>query len=545
MKSKLSIGSLLSIILRDRHFIPPIILYSAVISLLSLAIPISVQTLVNSISFSALGQPILILTLILLLVLLISAFFHSLLAHLMDIFHRRLFSRVASEVTTRLHLASPDHYRNRSGTELVNRFFDIFTVQKSISILLTDGFSICLQILVGLSLIATYNIVFVPLSGFIFISILLIVVLLSQRGCRTSIEESKAKYNVVNWLEESTRIYTNDHRNIPKKYILGKTEDLISKYVQKRSAHFKILFSQMILFWTLYALSSAALLGLGGWLVMAGKLSLGQLVAAEIVVSGILYNLGKSGKYLELYYDLIAALDKLSEFYELPLRNRARSTKSLGGHIQKIEFSNVRFNKDKFSLRMSCSMQKGSKIAVISKRGSSRDIFIDLLLGILKPSAGDVFVDDTSLEHVDIEEYWSQIYIFRSPITFEGTIHENLLSDYFNRSDSEVKNILELLELDDVIDALPQKFETRLSASGYPLSPSQAIRLDLARGLLSKPSVVVLTESVNHLGTARQEKLFQYLMQNHPWILVYFCGNMENNAAFDQTLTLDHGGLHD
>ena len=81
--------------------------------------------------------------------------------------------------------------------------------------------------------------------------------------------------------------------------------------------HFRHYFGQTLAFLFIWAAASASLLGLGGWLVIQGQLSLGQLVAAELVLSAVFAGLSQAGTYLSYFYDLCAAIEELSLFYDV------------------------------------------------------------------------------------------------------------------------------------------------------------------------------------------------------------------------------------
>ena len=86
-----------------------------------------------------------------------------------------------------------------------------------------------------------------------------------------------------------------------------------------RRQHFRVLLRQFAFALCLQALASTVLLGVGGWLVVTGELTLGQLVASELVVTAIVSAFAKIGKSLESFYDLMAAVDKVGHLLDLPI----------------------------------------------------------------------------------------------------------------------------------------------------------------------------------------------------------------------------------
>ena len=92
---------------------------------------------------------------------------------------------------------------------------------------------------------------------------------------------------------------------------------MTSAYVRAHHRHFRHTFAQSVGFLLVYAVASAGLLAMGGWLILRGQLSLGQLVAAELVLSSAFYGISQLGAHARTFYDLVAALHELSLFEEI------------------------------------------------------------------------------------------------------------------------------------------------------------------------------------------------------------------------------------
>ncbi|MBY0408206.1 MAG: HlyD family efflux transporter periplasmic adaptor subunit, partial [Rickettsiales bacterium] len=123
-----------------------------------------------------------------------------------------------------------------------------------------------------------------------------------------AIAVSREKYAVADWLENI------EHAPTAAKRVqeAARSEQLCQNYLAARKRFFRYSFAQTIIFLVIYILASVSLLGLGGMLVIRGQLTLGQLVAAELILSVILYGLSKLGYFLVLYYELCAAALKLN-----------------------------------------------------------------------------------------------------------------------------------------------------------------------------------------------------------------------------------------
>ena len=141
----------------EKNFFWLAIIYGLGISLLSLATPISVQLLINSIASTALPVPLFTLSAILLVLLLVSGFFGALRSYMMELFRRRFMARLVAEVTLRAINAANPFFQDSRRIDLFNRYFEIINIQKVIPSLLIGGFTILLQAIVGFIVTSFYH----------------------------------------------------------------------------------------------------------------------------------------------------------------------------------------------------------------------------------------------------------------------------------------------------------------------------------------------------------------------------------------------------
>ncbi|HMQ10118.1 MAG TPA: ABC transporter transmembrane domain-containing protein [Oligoflexia bacterium] len=525
------------IIKNSKDFALNILFFGLLVSVLSLAIPLSVQTLVNSISFTSLNQPIAVVSILLFIVLISSAIFQVLQTWLIDLFHRKVFAHLGSEVANRIYLAKAELYKNQNVPELINRFFDIFTLQKSLATLMTDGFALFLQLTIGLLFIAFYHPLFLAFDAFLILYLFCIWFFFGQKAIQTAINESKAKYKFVNWLEQSSKAYELLAATKVKTITYQKSENYISSYVEKRKQHFTYLLAQTIMLTTLFAISSSLLLGLGGYLVNQNQLSLGQLVAAEIIVTSILINLSKSSKYLELFYDLVAACEKISHLFSFKIEqknNKIRSFDRIDISIKDIYIS----NRDKY-FQLSLDIPFKNKVYFHVNESSCKEILLDHLFGQNNTGSGHLFINNEKSNNIPIQDLRLNIYDCGYPNFIEGSIKDNLTLGLSNIDDKEIYKVLELLELEESISTFNKQLNTLMLPNGSPLWKSQLPRLDIARAILLKPKVLILNESFQLLSKERQDKVLDYITSSeHSWTVLHFDKQPTNSKRYDQIVSL-------
>lgn len=158
----------------ERQDIVTLLSYGLGIGLLSLTTPIAVQALVNTIAFGALMQPLIVLTLILLVLLSLGNGLVALQFYVVEMLQRRLFIRLFGETVSRLQHSSFETRDNNNLTELVNNFFDVVSLQKSAASLLLETLGYFLQTLIGMGLLAFYHPILLAFDLFL-ISILYVI----------------------------------------------------------------------------------------------------------------------------------------------------------------------------------------------------------------------------------------------------------------------------------------------------------------------------------------------------------------------------------
>ena len=295
----------------DKATIASIVMISLIVSLLTLSIPIAAQTLVNLIVFGKLLQPVLTLSVMVLLLMIALGALNVWQAIIIEVIQQKLMVRISLNLTRQFTHLSLDNFSSHHGPELVNRFFEVVTISKALSSLLLYGVNLSLQLFFGLILLLFYHPLFLVFDGFIVLSIILIVFLPCRKGLASAEKECAEKHQIGAWLEELLTNRFLFRFNRYHHYAILQTDKRLVSFLKARNMHFKQLIKHQIGFYLLSAIASSLLLGLGGYLVINNQLSLGQLVAAEIVLGALIYAFKRFGVLLESYYDLVASEHKI------------------------------------------------------------------------------------------------------------------------------------------------------------------------------------------------------------------------------------------
>ncbi len=277
---------------------------SIVIAVLSLAFPIAVQALVNNISFTGLTQPLIILTLILFVVLLCSTLSQLLQMWLMERVQRRIFVRSAAGVTAFLSTLAPEKVGDK-----VKKFAEVSAVQKGFTTLWIEGLSLVLRLVAGFLILMLYHPSLAGVSVVLMILVSLVVLWGLEDARSFAVLESNAKYQ---WIHDAA-----DPEHTPRTIEEGVNNSAAcTSYLEARKNHFRILFRQAIFIFVITLFAGASILALGGVLMLQGELTVGELVASEMIIGNIVFSLFKVPKFLEQYYDFEASFSKISQIFE-------------------------------------------------------------------------------------------------------------------------------------------------------------------------------------------------------------------------------------
>lgn len=511
--------------------------YGVGISLLSLATPISVQMLINTIANTALTAPLVVLSLTLFGLLVISVLLYALRVHLMEIFARRFHARMVAEIALISVYAQNPFFGDVKKSALFNRYFDVIYVQTAVPILMIGGFTTLLQIAVGFVLVSLYHPYFLVFTLTMIALIWVVWLVWGARALRTGVDVSHAKHATAAWLETigGSNGFFKSQRRID--YALDKTDDFTRHYIEGRRRHFRHLFSQTIAFLLMYAGASAALLGLGGWLVIQNELTLGQLVAAELVLSAAFLGVSQLGSYLGYFYDLFAAVEEISHFYDVE-QEQPKGADPFDGPDHSIVMKGVRGQARHETVQFDLEIPSGAIIMAAASQHGVQRLFTNLLKMHVLPQGGIATLGGIDMKAIEAHHLRKNVHVLDRPSIVEMTIREYLALSCPDTAPQRMLGALETVGLADTIATLEKGLDTPLASTGYPLSAVELQQLKLANALLEQPRILVLSRLFDLLDPEPIERAVTELRAQAYSTVIYF-SNRRIDLGFDRFLYLE------
>lgn len=542
MNKKTPFQRLFELITLERNDIHLLVVLTFGYGILGIATPIAVQALVNIVTMGGVLQPLFVVSLILFVLLVLSGVIYVFEAYVVELIQRRLFVRTCINVAHNTQGIDSSVYDHSNPVELMNRFFDISTVQKATATLLTTGLAAFLQGFIGSVILIFYSFYFAIIVIVVLLFLAFIIFVLGNNGIKTAIDESKAKYDTAAWLETIARNYYVFKFFYGLERAKHLSNALATTYMQKRKSHFRTLLLQNIGAVTLYAIVGTLMLALGGGLVIKGQINLGQFVAAELIIFGVLAAFVRFIGKLEYFYDLLAALDKIGVLDDLPQETIGAHPVS-GENIHTLRAIAVNFHytqRAKVLSNVSFTLSKGESIALLGESGAGKTTLISILTGLRKPSSGHIELDGNDLRQLNQNALRNAIGIASRIEVVEGTIFENIVLDRKNITIHEVSRILDELGLQNDFTNLEDGLDTPLTAFGAPLSTTQLQRLMLARAIAGKPRLLIIDGLLDNL-TASELNAVLNLLHTHKtdWMLMVATRFESIARKFNTTISLN------
>lgn len=529
---------------KDKIFFSLIASYALVIALVNLALPISIQMLINSVAYTALIQPIVIISIILAFMLGFSATLSLLQKQLLEIYKRKSFVRTSSELFIKSIHSENNAFRKRNTSDLSSRFFEIFNIQRSASELIIEGLLTVLQIAVSFILSSFYHPYLMVMNIISLIVIFITWKFFKSNAINTAIQRSEAKFEVFAWLDDVFRMNNYFKSKQNKEYALSKGHTLINHYIETRKSYWRISFTQLIILTVLYAVFAIALFGVGSFLVIKGQLSLGQLVASEIIFTGAMFGVAKLSNYFDLYYNLVASADELSHVFDLPNCEITvpLSSTNINYNVSNIlTLENVNYT-DSLNNHYIFDFKIKSQTTnlLISSSRDQAEILTQLISYLICPHSGIMKFFAQNYSDFDPQNLRNNIWSIENDDMFSCTIKEYLTHGFATISNTQIYNILELVELDKLISRFPNGIETLVINNGYPLNSEQIIQLKLARSIIHQPDLLIVNNVINKLPLELQNKILQYIKLHTKITLLTICDHsiISNEQIYDNITRL-------
>ncbi|KST62054.1 peptidase domain-containing ABC transporter [Mastigocoleus testarum] len=303
---------------------------------------------------------------------------------------------------------------------------------------------------------------------------------------------------------------------------------------------------------TIESLATVSMLWFGAWLVIQNQLTIGQLVAFNMLLGNVINPFQRLTVLWNELQEVVIAIERINDVLdyepEEDLQHQARqSLPDLHGHIC---FDNVTFRYHPESdinvlENLSFEVKAGQMVALVGRSGSGKTTISKLMLGLYTSTDGKVLVDGQDITNLSLASLRQQIGVVdQDTFLFGGTIRENIGLAYPSATLEEIIAAARLAGAHEFIQKLPMGYETQIGEGGGTLSGGQRQRLAIARALLGNPRLLILDEATSHLD-AESEQIIQKnlntILQNRTTLVI--AHRLSTVRKADLILVLDRGVL--
>ena len=266
---------------------------------------------------------------------------------------------------------------------------------------------------------------------------------------------------------------------------------------------------------TLMPLASAGLLLYGGWQVLQGQLTLGDLMMFLVYLLMLLSPLAILAQSAAQFQDSLSGLDRVLDLLEEPREMESSHLVSVnrGDVTGRITFEDVSFRyhgAETFALQdVSLDIQPGETIALVGPSGAGKTTLCNIAARFYDPTSGRVLLDGRDLRRIDVESYRRLMGVVEQDVfLFDGSVAANIGYGKRLASLEDVCQAAEIANADEFIEQLPRGYDTLIGERGVKLSGGQRQRLAIARAVLADPRILILDEATSNLDT-ESERLIQ------------------------------------
>lgn len=328
-----------------------------------------------------------------------------------------------------------------------------------------------------------------------------------------------------------------------------KTDKLYKKFLKKVFNGGVLSISQQTITMFVAVVGELVILWVGVAYVIKGELTLGELITFNALLGYFIEPIKNLINLQPSIQTAVVAADRLGEILDItPEYNYEHEQLNDKIKFDKISISNLDFRYGTRELVLkdiNLEICRGEKIAFVGESGSGKTTLANLLVRLYEQEKGSIKLDSIDIREFSIKQIRDNIsYISQNTFLFSGTIRENLLFGNSDVSDDDISQVCKICELEEYINSLPLKFNTRIEENGKNLSGGQKQRLAIARALLKKPEILIMDEATSNLDYVTErsiEKTINNFSKNMTTIII--AHRLSTIKDCDKILVLRNGQI--
>jgi ATP-binding cassette subfamily B protein len=294
-------------------------------------------------------------------------------------------------------------------------------------------------------------------------------------------------------------------------------------------------------------LGQLLVIGVGGYMVITGQLSVGTLIAAVALLPSLFEPVSTLANVGQSVEKAAGALQRVNELLDEPITIAdAPNPAALTGLHKDIRFENVNFSYDtsrQILQDLNLTIPAGTHVSIVGPSGSGKSTIVNLLMRFWDPDHGRVLFDGQDLREVSLASLRGRIgIVFQDTFIFDSSLRDNIAIGKPDATDTEIAAAARAARLEPYIDSLPNGYDTVLGERGVMMSGGQRQRLAIARALLRDPSILILDEATSALDAQTEREILETLNElAQTRTTVSITHRLALAATADQVVVLNQG----
>ena len=532
--------SISSILKNDKEEISSIYLMAIIGGLVQLIMPLGIQSIIGFLMSGSYSTSLILLVVVVIASVWADGYLQVRKLKIIERIQQKLFYRYAMDYTEKIPNLKIDQLAYKGLPELVNRFFDVQSLQKSLSKLLLDIPIASIQIIFGLLLISFYHPIFILFGALLLCIVVLILKFTGKNGLLYSKEESTYKYKFVAHLELLAKNFITfkfrENNTLP----LQKTDELVSNYLKSRTQHFNVL---QIQYWSLIyfkLFTTIAMLLAGVVLVINQQINIGQFIATEIVILTIINAVEKIVINLDQVYDALTAIDKIGIITDKETEKNTGNLiigkqEAIDLALKEVSFS---YGDKQLLVQSNLEIPFRQKVCITGTREAGKFTLLKLIASLLPVQKGMYTINGKNIQQYQLNNIRSLIsFSTLDDALFTGSLIENLCFSNAIEHPEKLEQLLELFDLSAWVNAHPEGLYQSIEAN-ESWSYKLIRKLVLVRSLYSADRILLMQDPTNGLEPKYAERLLNYIsnLSNTTCIISSSDELITKHTAFQQYL---------
>lgn len=303
--------------------------------------------------------------------------------------------------------------------------------------------------------------------------------------------------------------------------------------------------------WVAFQIFQVLCLGFTGYLAANGEITVGDVVMYQTYFSSIVSQVSSIITLLPTISKGLESVDSVGDILlcdDVEDNDRKKKIKNVKGAIA---FEDVTFkypdSDEPVLSHFNLSVKEGETIAFVGGSGAGKTTVLNLVIGFIKATEGRILIDGQDMNEMNLKSFRQHIAVVpQTSILFTGTIRDNITYGRTDISDEELEKVIEVANLKEFIDSLPDGIESKITEYGSNLSGGQRQRISIARAFVRNPKILILDEATSALDSISEKQIqtaINNLVKNRTTLIV--AHRLSTIRDADKIAVIGNGGLEE